>query len=121
MRGVQIVVPTLRASKVDGESTLEITSRGGECSSHDSHDYMCMGQDDGKITPILAIEDKKSKTPWCYAVPAKGVQEYAVACCMEAVRETGYRRLIFKSDDEHAIVALKMQVIRTLTDVEIVP
>ena len=84
-------------------------------------DYMFMGQDDGKSIPILAMKDKKSKTPWCYAVPTKGVHEYAVACCMEAIRETGYRRLIFKSDDEHSIVALKMQVIKTLTDVEIVP
>ena len=37
MRSVQIAVPTLRASKGDGEFTLQIPTRGGERSAND-HD-----------------------------------------------------------------------------------
>ena len=73
-------------------------------------DYLFMGEDDGKTIPMLAVKDRKSKAKWAEAVQKKGNDPHAVSVVVAAIRETGYRRIILKSDDEPAIIALKQQV-----------
>jgi hypothetical protein len=83
-------------------------------------DYMFMGQDDEKSAPMLAIKNRKTKQVWCSVVPAKGVDPFAVRFLADAVRETGYRRIIFKSDNEPSIIALKAAVREAVAEVEFV-
>ncbi len=50
-----------------------------------------------------------------------GVNGYAVRWLSEVIRETGYRKIIFKSDDERSIVALKNAVCEMCKHVEFFP
>jgi len=83
-----------------------------------SMDYGFMGQDDDDVTPMLVVKDKKSKSPWGGAIPSKGNDDYARQLLVQVVRETGYRRVVLKSDNEPAIVVLKQAARAELTDVE---
>ena len=63
-----------------------------------------------KDTANLQVKDSKSKHVWASAVPQKGVDDYAVNFLINCLKETGYQRLILKSDNENSIKALKEKV-----------
>ncbi len=81
---------------------------------------MFMGQDDGESAPLLAIRNRRTKQVWCSVVPTRGVDPFAVRFLSDAARESGFRRLIFKSDNEPSIIALNMAVRDAVTEVEFV-
>eukprot|EP00959_Pyramimonas_sp_CCMP1952_P052990 1108595-Pyramimonas_sp.AAC.1 len=79
-------------------------------------DYMFMGQTDEGTMPTLAIKDKKTKRPWGTVIERKGDDPFAIKFLADAIRETGYKRVVLKSDDEVAILALKTKAGEQLTD-----
>ena len=79
-------------------------------------DYAYLGQNDETATPILVVKDTKSKTWWATAVQNKGANEFAVNFLVAAIQETGYRRLELKSDNEPALVLLKIEAAGRLED-----
>ena len=56
---------------------------------------------------------------WSTTVPAKGVDRFAVQFVMGCLNDVGYCRVILKSDDESAIVALKQKVKEQAVGIEI--
>ena len=87
-----------------------------------SFDYFFMGQHDAEDTlPLIAIKDSESRAVFSHALEAKGVNDYAIAQCCADVTSLGYRRVVFKSDQEPALVALLKAVAVKLEGVEVVP
>ena len=62
-------------------------------------------QEEGTV-PMLAIKDAPSKVVFDMVVTAKGVNEYMVKRVMQSLDLLGHKRLILKSDQEPALVAL---------------
>ena len=60
--------------------------------------------------PIIVTRDRKSKIVTAHVVEEKGANEYAVKRLSQDLKLTGYRKIIFKSDNEPAIIALKQGV-----------
>ena len=89
-----------------------------------SIDYAFMGSgqedEDGSQNPILVVEDDTSKAVMAHMLPRKGADEYAVERLKQDLGLLGYKRIVLKSDQEPAILALKAEVKRT-SDIEIVP
>ena len=52
---------------------------------------------------------------------SKGVTKYGVDFIVGFVRDLGWKRLIFRSDGEPAIVALQRKAIEALAGVEVIP
>ena len=72
-------------------------------------------QDDAeKTNPMIAIKDRRTKCCWSAALPAKGADPYAIDVCVECIKESGYKRFTYKSDNEAAILALKAKVAEKL-------
>ena len=69
-------------------------------------DYYFQGNREEDVLPMLAIKFKPTRTVVSSAVEAKGVTEHAVKVIVEAVRKSGHRRLLIKSDNESALVAV---------------
>ena len=88
-----------------------------------SIDYMFMAdgqtKDEEKGMPLLVMKDKRSKTIWARVVPAKGVNAYAVKQVAKRITLLGYKRILFKSDGEPAIKALK-EAVKNEMGIEIV-
>ncbi len=76
-----------------------------------SLDYMCMHREqekeEEKGMPIIAVKDDETKLVMAKVVPGKGVQEYVVEVVRKFVEQLGYNKVIMKSDNEPAILALK--------------
>ena len=70
--------------------------------------------------PILGGMDEESGSLIDDVVPEKGRHPHAIKRLGERLDELGYRRMILKSDDEPAIVALKAAA-KLEGKVEIVP
>jgi len=86
-----------------------------------SIDYMFLGnKGEEKGSPILAGIDAKSGTMFAQLVPEKGVHSYAVKRLSQEIKRMGYTKIILKSDQEPAIVALK-NAVRNLKESEIIP
>jgi hypothetical protein len=68
-----------------------------------------MGQDETKVASHLAIKDRKSGYGMATCLDTK-TSEYAVASVINFIRETGYKRLVLKSDQEPSILKLKARV-----------
>ena len=65
------------------------------------------GSEPASETPILVAKCRYTKFIWAIPVPSKGVENmHGSTALLEAVKETGYRRLILKSDQEPSIIAL---------------
>ena len=60
------------------------------------------------------MEDDTTKAVIAHMVPRKGPDEHAVARVAQDIKNFGYRKIIFKSDQEPAILALKDEVRRAL-------
>ena len=76
-----------------------------------SVDYMFMAdrqvKEEERGMPILVLKDRRSKLTWARVVPAKGVNAYAIKQTAKMITLLGYTKIIFKSDGEPAIKALK--------------
>ena len=93
-----------------------------------SMDYFWMGRDsknrpevepEGEL-PSLQVKDEYTGYMWCSVVPAKGADNYAVNFVIQCLEESGYRRLVLKSDNENSIKSLKEAVKKGIKTVEIV-
>ena len=61
----------------------------------------------GNKLPVLVVRERLSKCTWAHPVPSKGVEHpHGSAKLLEDLNETGYRRVMLKSDQEPAIRAL---------------
>ena len=54
-------------------------------------------------------------------VPRKGVNDYSVRFLVGVMRDLGFKRMVAKSENEHAIIALREAVTAVARDLEIVP
>ena len=84
-----------------------------------SIDYFYYGEKDGESTN-LQVKDSKSKMTWATTIPTKGPDLFSVNFMLACLNETGYNRLILKSDGEPAIVALKREVKSKAAGIEII-
>ena len=62
--------------------------------------------------PILVTKDSRTKMVFARVLPRKGLDEYAVGALKRIVEQLGYKKIILKSDNEPAILALKEAVRR---------
>ena len=73
-------------------------------------DYGFLGDRESVATdmPMLCGRERQTKVVWSSPVPAKGVEDHPHGSnrLKEWIEETGFRRLIIKSDQEPSIVAL---------------
>ena len=77
-------------------------------------DYFFMGQEGSKVFPILGLKEKQCKMKCAHMVEEKGPNEYAIEQVKEDIESMGIRRMIFKTDQEPAILAFKERVIEAL-------
>ena len=83
--------------------------------------YMTVnGVEDERAKPILVIKDSKTWSVAATFVDQKGPTTYAVKYFSNFLKMLGYKRALFQSDGEHAIVALKTQA-AAAAGVECVP
>ncbi|CAK0893991.1 unnamed protein product [Prorocentrum cordatum] len=71
--------------------------------------------------PMLVDRDAKTKLPHSTAIPGKKVTNFMIKILMSFILHLGYRRLIFQSDGEPAIVALETAVAVATPTVEFLP
>ena len=73
-------------------------------------DYGFLGDRDSPATdlPVLAGRERQSKVVWSSPVPCKGVEDHPHGTnrLIEWLDETGYKRIVCKSDQEPAIMAV---------------
>ena len=85
-----------------------------------SIDYAFMGtgqeDDEGNQNPILVMKDDTTRTMSAHMMPRKGPDEHAVKRMQQDIKNLGYRRIIIKSDQEPAILALKEEVRRSMSE-----
>lgn len=60
--------------------------------------------------PNLQVKDEHSGMFWTCLVPAKGEDPFAANTVLNCINETGYNRIILKSDNENSIKSLKEKV-----------
>ena len=71
--------------------------------------------------PIIVMKSKLDRTPKAAVVPEKGQCAYAIKKISQWLKWLGSKRIIWKSDQEPAILALRDAAKLLLTDVEIIP
>ncbi len=76
-------------------------------------------KEEEKGTPIVVAKDNKTKTIMARIAPSNEAESYGVETVDMMVERLGYRKLIMRSDDEPAILALK-EAVRRESHVEIV-
>ena len=73
-------------------------------------DYGFLGNKDSPATdlPVLCGRDRQSETVWSCPVPCKGIEDHPHGSnrLKEWLEETGYQRVMVKSDQEPAILAV---------------
>ena len=84
-----------------------------------SMDYFFFGEQEAKETTSLVIVDNVSKMSWATTLDGK-TSAYAVSFVLSCLRETGYRRVVLKSDGEPSIKALKEEVRAKASGIEVV-
>ena len=67
--------------------------------------------------PIIVMKDTGTGIKFARAVPRKGVDPYAVDKVASDIRRLGYRKMLFKSDGEPSLVALK-QAVENVLDID---
>ena len=74
-------------------------------------DYMYMHseqeKEEEKGMPIVVAKDNRTKMIMARVVPSKGLDSYAAEIVKMMVERLGYKKVIMKSDNEPAILALK--------------
>ena len=78
-----------------------------ERQDHDDNDKH---EDKEKGMPIIVMKYDETKMKLARVVPKKGVDPYAVDRIKKDIEQMGYKNIIFKSDQEHSIKALKQAV-----------
>ena len=68
--------------------------------------------EEDKGMPILVLKDSRTKVALSRVVPHKGRDQYAIERLQQDIANLGYKKLILKSDNEIAIIALKQAVKR---------
>jgi len=63
-------------------------------------DYCFAGMEDRECIPIFVGKCRKSKRIWATVVKAKGAEPFSVAWTGDLVKESGHKKMFFKSDDE---------------------
>ena len=76
-------------------------------------------RDEEKGMPTVVMRDSKTRMVMAKIVPSKGVNNYAVEVTKKFMEQLGYGRVVLRSDNEPAILALK-EAVRRETNVEIV-
>ena len=73
-----------------------------------SADYAFMGEQttDG-TTPILVLKDDTQKSVFAHVVPEKGANDFVVRQIVHDIELTGFTEVIFKTDNEPAMLALQ--------------
>ena len=84
-----------------------------------STDYFFLGVDEERAQPMLVIKDHRSKHVRATSVDAKGPTKFATNFCKEFLNCLGHRKLLLKSDNEPAILALKTSVKKATEEVDI--
>ena len=92
---------------------------------HVSIDYSFLGQDDQKVMPVALVRDHASKTTFSHVVPFKGVEGSAYPARQAAfsISQLGHKKLVFKSDNEPAMLALKAgatKLLRSTYGIEVI-
>ncbi len=86
-------------------------------------DYMHMHseqeREEEKGMPVIVMRDGTTRMVMAKVVPSKGVNNYAVEVAKKFVEQLGYGRVVLRSNNEPAILALK-EAVRRETNVEIV-
>jgi hypothetical protein len=69
-------------------------------------------EDEAGLSPVVVGHDRTSESLWAMVVEAKGVNDSSVKWTKERIDESGYlgTRIVFKSDQEESIKALKRAV-----------
>ena len=76
-------------------------------------------KEEEKGMPIVVAKDNRTKMILARVVPSKWLYSYAVETVKRMVERLGYKKVIMKSDNEPATLALK-EAVRRESDVEIV-
>ena len=66
------------------------------------------------VLPLVAMYDHKTRMHFAHACIRKGVEKHNVDNVKADLEWLGYRRFLVKSDQEHAIVALKQAAVREM-------
>ena len=69
--------------------------------------------------PHLQVKDDFSGMMWSSAIPAKGADPFAANFVAACVVETGYRKILLKSDNEASLKALKELAKQSMQGVEV--
>ena len=89
-----------------------------------STDYFFMGpsgQEEAQgVLPMLAVKSHESRMTFAHVVERKGLVDSTVRRLVADMDWLGLRRLIFKSDQEPSILALKQAVRESMPTVEFV-
>jgi hypothetical protein len=84
-----------------------------------SVDYFFYGDKEGESSNIQ-VKDNRTKMTWATTIPSKGIDLFTTNFMLACLNETGYRKLILKSDNEAGIIALKNEVKAQAKGIEII-
>ena len=84
-------------------------------------DYAYMASGDSKCMPMICGRDRKLAHHAATFVPMKGRDAYALSYLVGWIRGLGYKRLVCRSDNERALLALLETLSSSLPEVEFVP
>ena len=81
--------------------------------SFDDHDKIEQARTDGKLTKCLVVRCWETKAVFAHIVPQKGADEekYVAGLVCADIEWLGHVKLVLKSDNEEAILALARQVV----------
>ncbi|CAK0894978.1 unnamed protein product, partial [Prorocentrum cordatum] len=84
-------------------------------------DYGYMGRRAEERAPIICARETGQGSYAATTVPTKGAAPYAIAYMVGWLKGLGYKKIIFRSDNEHALLKLLDKVSENLMGVECVP
>jgi hypothetical protein len=71
--------------------------------------------------PIICMKDQRTNSHGATAVPNKGRCDYATSYLHAFIRGLGYKKVVFRSDNERSLLALLEAVSASLPEVEVIP
>ena len=83
------------------------------------HTHSEQEKEEEKGMPIVVVKDGTGKMTFARVVPQKGVEPYAVGSIVETLEQLGYKTVVLRSDNEPALLALKVAV-RKEIEVELI-
>ena len=70
---------------------------------------------------MVVTKDSEFLSYGCTALPTKGVTEYSVAYMVGYIRGPGFKRVLWRGDNEPALLAQRAAISLTMPEVEFVP